>query len=997
MDIDWITIAVGAAMKGLTGPPLGDASNKLKGMIQEAFSDGPLSGPLKSAFKEACKGFHTSLEASFVLDGATLHNLQKLARDEVFVGALDQLPYLPFSKIDTTKACEAFRALGPPDAEDDDFKAAWRALGRRFQAAVAKSEELKNFVDLTYGELEDKRGELIAHNSSRQVELLEELLDAIKDKDGVDSKAPLPDLESQIEQYLAKGITEYESISLTGFETRVRVPIQLEDLYVPLDAMVDLRIKESDKPFQCADEAEELRHERMSREVPLAEAFECAREYGNRRSVVILGDPGSGKTTHMKRLFLAVAKHGSEKFGLPQGTIPIFLPLRNLKDTSGNLHSFIESELAEPYLDLSLDFGRHLLDRGKLLLLFDGLDEVIDANMREQVSRWIEKVRITVPDSYLAVTCRYAGYTGRARLSEQFLEMNLRPLNDEQASKFISNWFRIVETSMAKDKDQARIKADKQTGKLLAELQKSDVRASARVFAMTRNPLLLTTICLVHRDRGSLPRRRAELYDECVNVLLERWRKAKDLTVTIPAASARRVLQPVAYWMHGEQDRRRATADELAPVIEPVLGKIQERIRTAGDFLRSIRDESGLLTGWSGDSYGFMHLGFQEYLAALEIRSKSFEDPVVLKELAERFGESWWREVVLLLVAVEGRTEFESFMRYVVDTPMFAENIDLARQCLDETVEVSLEPFYELLKRPPKRDQELWERQLATLTILESRDPKKMFALSGILRKHPSKAIQSWFRSREFWAGKDVITNKPSGIELVRIPGGEFMMGSPENEKGRDKDEGPRHKVTVGEFDIGRYPVTNEEYGRYLKDNPEAKEPKHWGDSKYNQSSQPVVGVSWNDAKQYCEWAGLRLPSEAEWEYACRAWTTTRYCSGDKESDLDRVGWYNENSDGRLHPVGEKEPNKFGLYDMHGNVWEWCEDDWHDDYKGAPKDGSSWIDTPRGRVRVRRGGSFNVGSRYARCAYRERNSPVGGDFGGRSFGFRVVSSPFSHL
>ena len=131
---------------------------------------------------------------------------------------------------------------------------------------------------------------------------------------------------------------------------------------------------------------------------------------------------------------------------------------------------------------------------------------------------------------------------------------------------------------------------------------------------------------------------------------------------------------------------------------------------------------------------------------------------------------------------------------------------------------------------------------------------------------------------------------------------------------------GPQHEVEVPGFYMGRYPVTNEEYGRFLADNGDASEPEYWGDRKFNQPNQPVVGVSWNDAQRYAQWAGLRLPTEAEWEYACRAGTTTRYYTGDSEADLDRAGWYDGNSGGKLHPVGQKEPNAFGLYDMHGNV-----------------------------------------------------------------------------
>jgi len=799
-----------------------------------------------------------------------------------------------------------------------------------------------------------------------------------------DSPPPQTDLDALIALYLAKVNAQHECISLAGFETKVRVPIRLDELYVPLDAMVDLRISDSEAPFQCADEAEGLRRAGMNQEVALAKAFDCAQELGARRGIVILGDPGSGKTTQLKRLLLAVVKEGPEKWGLPPGTVPVFLPLRDLRDTKGSLRGFIEGVLTDPVLDLPEGFGQRLIERGRLLLLFDGLDEVIDAEMRAEVSRWIEQARITVPDSCFAVTCRYAGYTGEARLDAQFLEMHLRPLNEAQARQFIDNWFRIVETTMVVDKDQARIQADRMAGELWQDIQDPEVRASARVFSMTRNPLLLTTICLVHRDRGRLPRKRAQLYDECVNVLLERWRTAKKLSVSIPADTAKRVLQPVAYWMHGEQGRTRASAAELAPVIAPALGKMPETTSTAAEFLRSIRDESGLLTGWSGEQFGFMHLGFQEYLAAREIRTQCFKRPEVLQALAGCFGESWWQEVVLLSVALEDPPIFEQLMRYVIDTPGFPEQLDLIQQCLTEAVEVSLDPFIELLKQPAGRDPAVWERQYAALSVIAGWDRGKAIALIQELRDHPSPEIQSWMRSRERVADQKILIQEPCGVELVRIPSGTFMMGSPESEEERYDVESPQHEVTISEFYLGRYPVTNEEYGRYLKANPQFEEPRYWDDTKYNQPRQPVIGVSWHDAQAYCVWAGGRLPTEAEWEYACRAGTTTRFWSGDTEADLDRAGWYKGNTGGKLHPVGEKEPNPFGLYDMHGNVWEWCTD-WFGKYgKGREVDPQG---PDEGGRRVLRGGSWIDRAWFCRSASRDWSHP-----GSRSgiFGFRLA-------
>ena len=458
-------------------------------------------------------------------------------------------------------------------------------------------------------------------------------------------------------------------------------------------------------------------------------------------------------------------------------------------------------------------------------------------------------------------------------------------------------------------------------------------------------------------------------------MLLEHWHAAKGLKVGVTAQDGRRVLQPAALWLHGEEGRTRAKAAELAPHIDPVLKTVNWPGGTAEDFLRTVRDDSGLLTGWDQEHYGFMHLGFQEYLAAREIRTRAFEDPSVLRDLAAHFGESWWEEVGLLLLALEDPSLFVPYMREVVKQPAFAQRSPLLEACLDDAAETSVEPFRELLEADPGSDKGLWDRQLACLRVLERLDSTVVEGLESRLLKHPSPDIRKWIQERALQAARDVVTAERGGYELVKISAGVFTMGSPESEEGRYEDEGPLHQVRVPGFYMGRYPVTNEEYGLFLNENPDMAEPEYWADRRFNQPRQPVVGVSWEDADRYAAWAGLRLPTEAEWEYACRANTSTRYYTGDKEEDLDRAGWYGGNSGNRLHPVGEKEPNRFGLYDMHGNVYEWVEDDWHGNYDGAPDDGRAWIEEPRGSGRVMRGGLWNGGARICRSAFRGGDSP----------------------
>ena len=160
-----------------------------------------------------------------------------------------------------------------------------------------------------------------------------------------------------------------------------------------------------------------------------------------------------------------------------------------------------------------------------------------------------------------------------------------------------------------------------------------------------------------------------------------------------------------------------------------------------------------------------------------------------------------------------------------------------------------------------------------------------------------------------------------------------------------------------------------------------------------NTAKNPVESVTWHDAQEFCRKLSkktgrkYRLPSEAEWEYACRAGTQTRYYFGDNKYQLGEYAWYEDNSGSKPHPVGQKKPNNWGLYDMHGNVWERCEDGWHKNYQNAPKDGSSWDSQLSSRLL--RGGSWICNSRDCRSAFRRWDYA---DFRDNYYGFRLALS-----
>jgi formylglycine-generating enzyme required for sulfatase activity len=258
---------------------------------------------------------------------------------------------------------------------------------------------------------------------------------------------------------------------------------------------------------------------------------------------------------------------------------------------------------------------------------------------------------------------------------------------------------------------------------------------------------------------------------------------------------------------------------------------------------------------------------------------------------------------------------------------------------------------------------------------------------------------------------------------MLKIPAGSFRMGSDEYE-----DEKPKHQVKLQEFYLGKYPVTQEQYQAVMGNNP-----SNFKDDPKN----PVEQISWDDAQEFCKKLNqltgkeYRLPTEAEWEYACRAGTQTRYYFGDDQSVLKEYAWYGDNSGDsfldtvkiwdadpnwenyykklnwenyykklmddncKTHPVGEKKPNNWGLYDMSGNVWEWCEDPYHDSYANKPENTKNngntiWL-SGNVSLRVLRGGScFN----YSRSCHSAKRYWFVADVRDIYIGFRLAVSVF---
>jgi formylglycine-generating enzyme required for sulfatase activity len=276
--------------------------------------------------------------------------------------------------------------------------------------------------------------------------------------------------------------------------------------------------------------------------------------------------------------------------------------------------------------------------------------------------------------------------------------------------------------------------------------------------------------------------------------------------------------------------------------------------------------------------------------------------------------------------------------------------------------------------------------------VRQFRDAEKVPVRAQLSK--PYEASESFHPGRVLPKNLDIELGGGVKLELVLISAGKFLMGSPKTELGSKENE-IQHEVTITKpFYIGKYPVTQAQYQIVMGNNPSYFQSEKVGNLNH---LHPIETVSWDNASEFCNRlstlpnarnrVGLyRLPTEAEWEYACRAGSTTAFSFGINPSGLSDFGWFDENSENVTHPVGQKKPNVWGLYDMHGNVWEWCNDYYGEYSKVAVKDPTG---PSQGSYRVFRGGSWNFEAAFCRSAYRIRLEPFNRD---SDVGFRVVLS-----
>lgn len=712
-----------------------------------------------------------------------------------------------------------------------------------------------------------------------------------------------------------------------------------------------------------------------------------------------------------------------------------WLPPGTARGDAGLVWDYLEHLLRQWGCRDACDGLERVLTREGGVVFFDGLDEVrqTDAEAkRSLIKDSITAFAAPLENCKVVVTCReYAYKAGAAwRLPEaEFPVVELAPFNLEQVAAFVQTWYRVVGPQKGWDETKCNDEA-----RNLCEA----VRALPHLQELAQYPLLLTLMAQVHGRDGTLPEDRADLYEQAVDLLLAHWenRIVRDveseqkvlpglvMQLGIHSATLRAALSAVAFAAHERQerepDRGERAADipreDLRDALHADLGSVDR----ADTVIAYVQERAGLLQARDNRTYAFPHRTFQEYLAASHILKQGNFD-VLLRDRVRR-DLPWWQEVFLLAAGASRGTPrntsdlvdrlLPSDARGSSVSAVRAAEARLAAQALHET---GFTAHAQREDEPGRYSATLRRVQrwlLASLSANESLEPQERAACGAALGRigDPRFRADAWFLPDDPLLG------------FAEVEAGPFLMGSdPDQDPDAAEYESPQRTVDLPAYWIARYPVTIAQYRAFVKDRDVTP-----GDADCLRGidNHPVVWVSWHEALAYCRWlterlktwegtpeplAGLlrdkgwqvRLPSEAQWEKAARGgleglgqpnpnpgrrcpWGHTPESDG---PDPNRANYY-ETGILRTSAVGcfPGGASPYGVLDMSGNVWEWCQTKWQDSYKEYIDDNNP----DKHSHRVLRGGSFYYARRFVRCASR-----YGFDSDARyvSVGFRLVVAP----
>lgn len=863
------------------------------------------------------------------------------------------------------------------------------------------------------------------------------------------------DLTALYTRYRAFVIESFGAIDFRGMlQIRAAARISLEQIYIPVMAQTaappcpdpgavkpdeDEAAPPSPQRFRWARPAPEPAPETISSLHELVCAWPM---------LVVLGDPGSGKSTLVRYILLALARGESqERLGLAPIWLPIFFPVAAFADARaqpgrGDLAPL--SYLREYYQGLSQpDYGplfERALSLGSALLLFDGLDEVRED--RQAVIRCLEAFirEWDGPGNRFIATSRIVGYADAPLDPTLFATVTIQPFVDAQIEHFIDRWSRAYLSRPASgapaDGDllaalvqkAGDAEYERQVAQQRAALQTA-VFADPRVSELARIPLLLTILVLIHHQGARLPDRRIDLYRLCVKALAETWNRTRSLTgkpIAVALGSELidervvvNLLGPVALHIHSQQPGGLVDQSDLeawiGDVIQSTEGLAPRRAyQMARGFVELMRRDTGLLQERGYRRFGFLHLTFEEYLAA-----RGLLESVAVSEPDALFHaycvDPRWREVLRLAVASASQREAQRLLLHILESPTTAATTGrptlLAGDCL-----------VDIGRSGAGRVWMTIVDRLVTLIGDEAAPATTRIEAGALLGKLDDPRRLSPATGQACGAG-----SHPVADYWCPIAAGDYWQG--EGHSAGSRRHGLQIRHLPYDFRIARYPVTNAEYRVFVEAGgyrevcwwtPEGWrfirqgaplpatigstgpicEPGLWGAPQYRAPSQPVVGVSWYEAAAYCAWltatgrrAGwlapdqrLRLPTASERERAARHTDRRQYPWGDERPTPERANY---------GAAGQRAPAPVGCYpagaaacgalDLAGNVWEWTATVADSPTAAAPCD-----DVAPGQMPVIKGGAFNWDSDHLRCGAFYWFSPI------QRFnllGFRVVLAP----
>ena len=823
------------------------------------------------------------------------------------------------------------------------------------------------------------------------------------------------------------------------------VPVSL------LNAFVSLRITEASELDAQRDAHARRAEERVDGHCSPQEIMRRAIS-NNRRILVILGDAGSGKTTLLSYYAMCCLTWRPRYWGLGyrRTPLPIYFPLREAKfNNEGSPVSLAENlaGYAEQHtLGIAKERFLGWLGHRRLLVLFDGLDEIANLERRRAVCRWIGENANDLKHARFVVTSRWTGYGRKVRVELQadHLEANVQDFSREQQEEFLRKWFAEAFLNDPRNRkkrhrlkwrgEHRRFGLERAT-KVMAFLEKLENRA---LKDLARVPMLLHIMAILWKDGASLPRHKTALMEAALKYMLEYKPQQTGFEPLMGAEDAFDVLRPVCLKMQEELGSEDAGREWFHEEIGPKLKSINDRL-TPKEFCDNLVERSALLGECGRDAYTFRHKSFREYLAGVQLATVARERQGITG-LVAHLGEDWWDEPLRWFMAKADDDMFDGFMDGLFEWEGSGElsqkQQDLLRTLVGEARMVKVDSLVRRLKDGRVSVQKK-RYILDCLKVIDRAEARA--AVRAYAEAEREAASEAGRYAAEIAAEAEVVVEAAAGpaavkavdifaelpkgfrnsheynAEYILIPGGSFKYSVSEKIE------------PVGDIYFAKYPVTNKRYRRFIRylEKKEGEllkilardkfdgrliefasgikgfgeyldsESKGWAEKlrsdydtekRFNDVDQPVVGVSWFDARAYCFWlseldkaagraAGIyRLANEIEWEWAASGGEREYPWPAERGGPTNKLANYGRNV-GATTPVGRYPDGATpeGLMDMAGNVWEWMEN---------PHE-------KRGAARCLRGGSWSGIDNNLRCSFRNSYFP---DSRLDVIGFRVVFS-----